>query len=143
LAFVSGDDQGNLMVSGLLYSSGDCQSGCTKLRRVNSFAARTTQPTLDDMGEATLVGGVAHVALARDFANAIDPAKRYLVLLTPEGDAALYVTNRTQRSFDVREVGGGHTQVDFAYRVVAKPYGVADQRLPIRTAPTVVASAGR
>jgi hypothetical protein len=98
-----------------------------------SFAARTSQPTIDDVDEATLHAGVAHVALAADFANAIDKRKPYLVLLTPEGDASLYVANRTTRGFDVRQVGGGHSSVSFVYRIVAKPYAVPDERLPFKT----------
>jgi hypothetical protein len=31
----------------------------------------------------------------------------------------------------VHEVGGGHASVAFAYRIVAKPYGVRDERLPL------------
>jgi hypothetical protein len=127
--------EGNAYVSGLIYTGGACQDGCSKTRRQESFAARTSQPTIDDMGEATLRNGMAHVAIAGDFGNVIDAHKPYLVLLTPEGDASLYVANRTAGGFDVREVGGGRGTVSFAYRIVGKPYGASDERLPFKSMP--------
>jgi hypothetical protein len=125
--------QGNVFVEGLVYTSGGCHAGCSRTRHQAAFSATTSQPTIDDMGEATLRGGVAHVTLSGDFANAIDATKPYLVLLTPEGDAGLYVVNRTANGFDVRQIGGGRSSVGFAYRIVAKPFGVRDERLPFKT----------
>jgi hypothetical protein len=129
------DGYGNVTIDGQIYTNGSCGFGCSRTRHVESFAARTSQPTLDDVGESTMRGGSAHVALDPAFANAIDGHKQYVVLLTPEGDASLYVNDRTPHGFDVRQVGGGHANVAFAYRIVAKPYGVKDERLPMRTDP--------
>jgi hypothetical protein len=131
------DIGGNLYLSGLLYSSGGCHNGCSRTRHETSFGARTSEPTIDDVGEATLRAGSAHVALDPAFANAIDTAKPYVVMLTPEGDAGLYVTSRTAGGFDVRQLGGGHSSISFAYRIVAKPYGVRDERLPFHSDPAV------
>jgi hypothetical protein len=125
--------EGNAFVEGLIYTSGSCKNGCSKTRRQAAFAARTSQPTIDDVGEAVLRSGVARVPLAPDFANVIDATKPYVVLLTPEGEAQLYVANRTSAGFEVRQMGGGHSSVAFAYRIVAKPYGAADERLPFKT----------
>jgi len=127
---------GNALVTGEIYTGGACHSGCLGVRHQASFSARSSQPTIDDVGEGALRGGSAHVPLAPDFANVIDSSKPYVVLLTPEGDAALYVTNRTANGFDVRQVGGGRSTVPFAYRIVAKPYGVHDERLPFKTVAT-------
>ena len=124
--------QGNVFVEGEIFTSGTCHNGCSSTRQQASFAARSAQPTIDDVGEATMHGGAAHVALAPDFANAIDSAKPYLVMLTPEGDASLYVASRTSSGFDVRQVGGGRSSIAFVYRIVAKPYGVRDERLPFK-----------
>jgi hypothetical protein len=133
---VAFDDNGNAFLSGQVYTSGACQSGCSRTRHVESFGARTSEPTIDDVGEAALRSGAAHVVLDPAFANAIDGSKPYVVLVTPEGEANnIYVTNRTSRGFDVREARGGHASIGFAYRIVAKPYGVKDQRLPFRTEP--------
>lgn len=127
--------QGNAYVDGVLYTEGSCKDGCSRTRGEAAFAARTSQPTIDDIGESVLRHGVAHVALATDFANTIDSNKPYVVLLTPEGDAALYVASRTATSFDVRQIAGGHSSIAFAYRIVAKPYGLKDERLPFKTLP--------
>jgi hypothetical protein len=126
------DDKGNLFVGGYLYTSGFCQSGCSKTRHVTEYTPRTTEPKIDDEGEATLHNGSAHVALDPAFANAIDPRSRYLVTITPEGDSnGLYVANRTATGFDVRESRGGRSTLGFAYRIVAKPFGVNEPRLQI------------
>jgi hypothetical protein len=124
---------GDLDIPGQIFTGGSCRDGCTRTRREATFASRSSQPTLDDVGEATLRNGAARVSLDPAFANVVDLAKPYVVLLTTEGDAALYVASRTPSAFEVREVGGGHSMVSFAYRIVAKPYGVPDERLPFRT----------
>ncbi|MBV9718681.1 MAG: hypothetical protein JOZ77_05145 [Candidatus Eremiobacteraeota bacterium] len=127
--------QGNAFVDGELYTEGSCKNGCSRNRGEAAFAARTSQPTIDDIGESELRHGVAHVALAADFANTIDSNKPYVVLLTPEGDAALYVASRTATGFEVRQIAGGHSSISFAYRIVAKPYGLKDERLPFKALP--------
>jgi hypothetical protein len=124
--------QGNAFVEGEIFTSGACKSGCVGTRHQASFAARSSQPTIDDVGEGALREGVGRIALAADFANAIDTTRPYVVLLTPEGDASLYVSNRTATGFEVHQIGGGHSNVAFAYRIVAKPYGVRDERLPMK-----------
>ena len=134
---------GDVQVTGLIYTGGQCQNGCSKTRQEVSFASRSSRPTIDDVGEATLRNGTAYVALAADFANAIDTRKPYLVLLTPEGDASIYVANRTASGFEVRQIGGGHSSIPFAYRIVAKPYAVKDERLPFKTVKDYSANAAR
>jgi hypothetical protein len=124
---------GNVLVNGQIYTAGSCKNGCSRTRRQASFVARTSEPTIDEVGEAMLRGGVAHVALAPDFANVIDTGKSYVVLVTPEGDASMYVTSRTPAGFDVRQTGGGHSNASFAYRIVAKPYAATAERLPFKT----------
>jgi hypothetical protein len=134
--------QGNALVQGEIYTLGACRDGCIGTRHQASFSARTSQPTIDDVGESALRQGLAHVALAPDFANTIDSSKPYVVLLTPEGDAALYVASRDANGFDVRQIGGGRSSVAFAYRIVAKPFGVRDERLPFKTLATPAAFHG-
>lgn len=124
--------EGDALIEGDIYTSGSCHNGCSRTRHQMTFATSSSRPTVDDMGEATLHNGVARVPLARDFANVIDSQKPYFVMLTPEGDASLYVANRTARSFEVRQIGGGHESIAFAYRIVGKPYGARDERLPFK-----------
>jgi hypothetical protein len=126
------DDYGNIHITGQIYTSGSCHSGCSMTHHVVSPYVRTSQPTMEDVGEATLRNGSAHVGLDPAFANVIDGRKPFVVLLTPEGDAGIYVANRTPNGFDVRAVAGGRATIAFAYRIVAKPYGVSDARLPFR-----------
>jgi hypothetical protein len=128
--------EGNAFVDGEIFTSGSCKDGCSKTRHVAAFASRTSQPTIEDVGEAVLRDGAARVALAADFANTIDLSKPYVVTLTPEGDAGLYVASRTGSGFEVRQLGGGRSSIAFAYRIVAKPYGFKDERLPFQSVPS-------
>jgi hypothetical protein len=91
-------------------------------------------PSIDDFGEAQLVSGHAYVRLSADFANVIDKNVNYLVFITPEGDSrGVYVTDKTQVGFTVKENQGGHSSLAFSYRIVAKPYGVNKPRLPMES----------
>jgi hypothetical protein len=74
----------------------------------------------EDFGTAKLKNGRATVKLDGDFTKAIKPAD-YLVFVTPEGDCrGLYVRGKSAASFDVRELGGGTSNVAFAYRIVGR-----------------------
>lgn len=104
--------------------------------RVDTYAPQTTQPSLEDFGEAQLAGGRATVALDPKFASAIDNSVRYYVTLTPEGDCrGLYVAQRDPTNFTVRELQGGRSSIQFTYRIVAKPFGDNSPRLPASTLP--------
>ena len=99
--------------------------------RVAAYAARESEPTIEDFGSAQLTNGRATVSLHGDFAATITRDGRYLVTITPEGDSrGLYVTAKTLQSFDVRESQGGRSSIAFTYRIVAKPLGDAEARLP-------------
>jgi hypothetical protein len=130
------DSAGNLHLSGDVFTAGSCSSGCIArdgtARRVESYASRQTVPSIDDFGEARLVGGHAYVPLSADFADVIDQHAGYLVFITPEGEnKGLYVTQKTHAGFAVRECQGGHSTIAFSYRVVAKPFGENRPRLPM------------
>jgi hypothetical protein len=127
------DGNGNLSIAGGFASSSQCANGCGN-RRVTSYGATAATPTLEDTGEAQLAGGAAYVRIDPALAGAIDPRKGYVVLITPEGDTrGLYVTQRTAAGFQVREDLGGRSNVPFAYRIVAHPYGPQTARLPYTT----------
>ena len=116
------------------------------LRRAESVVGQTTRKALrpEPATEASFAARTTQdgVAPAHDFAIAIDSSKPYLVLLTPEGDASLFVASRTAAGFEVRQTGGGHSSVTFAYRIVAKPYGVSDERLPFKTTSVPISPPG-
>jgi hypothetical protein len=52
------------------------------------------------------------------------------VFLTPNGDSeGLYVAGKTATGFEVREQGGGTSNISFDYRIVAKRRGYESVRL--------------
>jgi hypothetical protein len=125
------DDSGNVHITGQIYTAGGCSTGCSIIRRVISYGARTTTPSLDDTGEAVLREGRTFVTLDPALTRAIDTAS-YIVTLTPEGDSnGLYVAARTSHGFEVRESHNGHSTLTFAYRIVAHPFGSSGTRLPL------------
>lgn len=133
------DDLGNAYIGGLLYSSGSCHAGCLvgnkRVASVGEFGTVGTEPTIEDNGEAQLVGGRSYVTLDPQFANVVDSSSQYLVSVTPEGDCrGLYIADRSPDGFSVRELGGGHANVAFEYRIVAKRFGVRAARLPFMKA---------
>jgi hypothetical protein len=74
----------------------------------------------EDFGSAQLVGGVATVRLDPRFMQTVNTGVEYHIFLTPNGDCkGLYVHQKTPTSFEVRELGGGSTNVSFDYRVTA------------------------
>lgn len=126
------DNAGNVNISGVLHTAGSCSVGCRAGRAVIQYAPRESVPTTEDVGEAQLVSGQAYVRLDPAFANVIDASSNYLVFVTPEGDSnGMYVTGKTPGGFMVRENRGGRSTVAFEYRIVAKPLGVNEPRLPM------------
>jgi hypothetical protein len=76
-------------------------------------------------------GGVANVSFERDFASTIDRNSPYYVFLTPLGDArGLYVSIKAPSGFQVRETEHGRSSIAFDYRIVARPLGAKNDRLP-------------
>jgi hypothetical protein len=95
------------------------------------FSEESTEVWLDDYGVGRLRGGVTAIPLDPVFLQTIS-TRGYHVFLTPREDCkGLYVTNRTTSSFEVRELGGGDSDVEFDYRVVAHRKGYENQRLPL------------
>ena len=118
-----------------IFTAGSCSNGCAQAgpnaRRVVSYAPSESQPSMEDFGQAQLVGGRAFVRIDTAFANVIDKNTDYLVFITPEGDSrGLYVTQKSAAGFEVRENGGGRSNLSFDYRIVAKPFGDDSRRLP-------------
>jgi hypothetical protein len=140
------DDTGNLHLSGKVFTSGSCSTGCMNgggiVRRPVAYVPSQSLPTMEDFGDAQLVNGRTYVRLDIAFANRIDTRAIYMVFITPDGDTnGLYVANRTPSGFEVRENHGGKSTVGFSYRIVAKPFGDSSARLPMdieRTTPSHV-----
>jgi hypothetical protein len=133
------DNLGNVIITGIVRTSGSCSSGCiardarAPSRRVVSYAPTQTVPSIEDYGEAQLVNGRAYVPLSPDFANVVDPQTGYQVYITPEGDnMGVYISQKTRAGFEVKEAQNGHSTFAFSYRIVAKPFGVNRPRLPMQ-----------
>jgi hypothetical protein len=136
--FVAGVN-GNVFITGLLFTAGFCSSGCASTKtkgeqRVRLFTAQQSLPTVEDFGEAQLVGGQSSVRIDPAFARTTDGTATYLVFITPEGNSnGLYVLNKTVGGFDVRENNSGRSTIAFSYRIVAKPFREHPARLQMIT----------
>jgi hypothetical protein len=84
-------------------------------RRVAMSAIESPENWFEDAGSAQLMGGVAVVQFDPDFIQTVNTEKDYRVFPAPNGDCrGLYVTNKAANSFEVRELGGGTSNVRFA-----------------------------
>jgi hypothetical protein len=103
---------------------------------VKLFAMESPQNWFEDFGSASLVGGVATVAIDPKFSQTVNAKLDYHVFLTPNGDChGLYVTQKTPTSFEVRELGGGQSNVAFDYRIIALRAGYEAARMPVAKQP--------
>ena len=102
----------------------------TNGQHVLAYAAESASATIEDVGTAWLVGGVANVAIDPAFVSVMDH-KWYYVFLTPLGDSrGLFVRSKTASGFQVRESEGGRSRLEFDYRIVAHPLDAKYDRLP-------------
>ena len=98
-------------------------------RWVRLYAVESPENWFEDFGSGRLSSGRATVQLEPTFAQTVS-ADEYHVFLTPSGDSrGLYVTAKSATSFEVREQGGGASNVAFDYRIVAKRKGFEEVRL--------------
>ena len=103
-------------------------------QHVLAYAAESATATIDDVGTARMVGGVANVTIDPAFASVMD-RRWYYVFLTPLGDTrGLYVSEKTPTAFQVRESEGGRSRLEFDYRIVAHPLDAKNDRLPLAPA---------
>ncbi len=83
-------------------------------RVVMLYSMESPQVRSEDLGSATLTEGVAVIALDSTFALTVNTTVPYHVYVTPGGDCeGLYVTNKTPKPFEVRELRGGHSEHSF------------------------------
>jgi hypothetical protein len=100
------------------------------------FSVESPEVWFEDYGADKLSGGMVTVSLEEKFTQTVNLSKGYHVFLTPKGDCkGLYVTNETETGFEVREMGGGGSNVEFDYRIVAHRKGYEDLRLPAAVMP--------
>ncbi len=117
---------GNVRINGNFVATGSKSAVVTlpDNREVALYAVESPGNWFEDFGHATLRNGVAHVEIDSTFVQTINTEMTYHVFLTPNGDCkGLYVARKTATSFEVRELGGGQTNVTFDYRIVARRKG--------------------
>jgi hypothetical protein len=99
-------------------------------RAVEFYSMGSTEQWLEDFGSAKLQDGVATVPLDSTFAMAVNGEVGYHVFLTPNGECeGLYVAGKTAAGFEVRELHGGQSNVEFDFRIVAKRRGFEGMRM--------------
>ena len=109
--------------------NGDTAASGTKSASVNTvdygqrllYSMESPEVWFEDFGSATLVNGTATVPINSIFAETVNLKEDYRIFLTPLGDCALYVAEKTPASFSVKAIGGQTCSISFDYRIVAKP----------------------
>ncbi len=122
---------GNVRIDGDL-SVGGAKNNVVKLddgRSVLLYALESPDNWFEDFGTVKLENGSAIVKIDPTFAQTTNVTIPYKVFLTPNGDCrGLYVVNKTADSFEVREIGGGHSNIEFDFRIVARRKGYENVR---------------
>ncbi|MGA8490735.1 MAG: hypothetical protein WB711_09955 [Terriglobales bacterium] len=103
---------------------------------VKVFSMESPEVWFEDFGSGRLSRGAVAISLESKFSQTVDLSMGYHVFLTPKGDCkGLYVTGETNRGFEVRELGGGESGVEFDYRIVAHRKGYEAERMPVAISP--------
>jgi hypothetical protein len=113
-------------IAGGIAIQGAAKAGPTGTRL---HTMQTPESWVEDFGSGRLVNGAAAVAFDATFARTVN-TESYHVFLTPNGDCkGLFVGRKGPKGFEVRELGGGRSGVEFDYRVVAHRQGFEKVRL--------------
>jgi hypothetical protein len=111
------DIHGNLACSGSKSAVVPVDGGS---RKVALYAVEAPENWFEDFGSGQLSNGAARIDLEPTFAQTVNTDLAYHVFLTPNGDCkGLYAANKTPNSFEVRELGGGTSNISFDYRITA------------------------
>ncbi|TKJ30831.1 hypothetical protein CEE39_07825 [bacterium (candidate division B38) B3_B38] len=129
---------GNLTVDGTILAQGvkPCVQPIDNGKKVLLYAMESPEIWFEDFGTAQLVNGQAVVQLESVFTQAANTEAGYMVFLTPIGEwKGLYISRQDKDSFEVREQGGGTSNISFYYRIVAKRRGYEEVRFEEFTEP--------
>ena len=94
----------------------------TKNKLVNLYCPESPEVLFQDFGTGALVNGVAHINMDETFAKNITVNEKHplRVIIQLEGDCkGVFVTNKTQTGFDVKELQGGNSSISFTWFVSA------------------------
>jgi len=121
------DVSGNLTCNGSVKGSVKVDNGS---RNVALYAMQSPENWFEDAGSGQLSNGSARIELDPIFAQTVNAGVEYHVFLTPKGDSeGLYVSKETPQGFEVHEQRGGHSNIAFDYRIMAKRIGYEKIRL--------------
>jgi hypothetical protein len=99
-------------------------------RKVALYAVEAPENWFEDAGSGQLSNGAVVINLESIFAQTVNADVEYHVFLTPKNDCeGLYVSNETSAGFEVHELRGGHSNVPFDYRIMARRKGYESIRL--------------
>jgi hypothetical protein len=127
------DSLGDTVAKGSKSAAVPLKSG----QMVKVFSMESPEVWFEDFGSGQLMGGIAVVRLDAKFGQTANLSKNYHVFVTPKGDCkGLFVANETKDGFEVRELGGGQSSIDFDYRIVAHRNGYEAMRLPVAKVPS-------
>jgi hypothetical protein len=96
------------------------------------YAEEASEVYFTDYGFGRLKDGQSTIAIDSLFAETVNLEKDYYVFLQPYGEAELYVSATSPKSFEVRlrtKDTQGDANVKFAYRIVGKRRGFEQTRL--------------
>lgn len=107
-----------------IYGSGNVSTIVTRPdgRRATMFCPEAAEPLLQDFGTGKLVNGKAHIDLDPILSNniVVDKDHPLQAFVQLRGDCkGVYVTNTTATGFDVVELQGGNSTVEFTWTVSA------------------------
>jgi hypothetical protein len=138
----SGPNAPGIYVRGNIYATGSSLSSGTKSAVMEAgdygvrqlYAMESPNVWFEDFGTGELASGQATVVIEPMFLSTINTDVPYHVFVTPLGECnGLYVTNKAATSFEVRELGGGTSDVAFDYRIVARRKGYEGVRMELAT----------
>ena len=129
---------GNVEVHGAFTVYGGPKSAAVDTKDYGTrtlYAVESPENWFQDFGTGQLTNGAAVIPIDPVFAETVNLSEDYHVFLTPNGDCALYVENKTPTSFSVRALGGQTCSIPFDYNIVAKRLGYEDVRLAVTNPP--------
>ena len=94
-----------------------------------TYAVTSPQNWIEDFGSGQLQDGQAVIAREPVYGESVSAGQPYHVFLTPLGDCALFVAEKTTTSFTVRAIDGKLCTITFDYRIVALRRGYETVRL--------------
>jgi hypothetical protein len=99
-------------------------------RMVRLYAVEAADNWFEDAGSGRLSNGGAVIRFDSTFSQTINPNVEYHIFLTPKGECeGLYVSNESADGFEVHELRGGHSNIAFDYRIMARRKGFESVRM--------------